>query len=104
MIIIIFGLIDLIMGGALLLSSSLEMAGVGIVFTLGIVFLLKALYSIITALAGGFAFDILGWVDLAGAISLMMIFWGFSFGFFFWIGVLVAMKGVYSIVIGLIAH
>ena len=103
MIIAFLGVLDMIAGGVLMFGSSLT--GSGYLLFLAILFFLKAIYSVLTALAGGFLFDVLGWLDLLSALFLLFLYWGFSFGgIFFWVGVLMLIKGIYSFVIAFIMN
>ncbi|MBL7160791.1 MAG: hypothetical protein ISS93_03000 [Candidatus Aenigmarchaeota archaeon] len=102
MIIAILGILDMIAGIIIVFGGGLAGNTYLMYFTL--IIFLKALYSIGTALAAGFPFDILGWVDLLAAIMLLLTFWGIPLGIFAWIGALIAIKGIYSFVIGFMAH
>lgn len=104
MIIAIFGILDLIAGGILMLGGSIEWAGSEFLFYFMILFALKALYSIFAAIAAGFYFDVMGYLDLAASIFMLLLFWDIAFGFVFWIGLLILLKGIYSLIIGFISH
>jgi len=104
MIIAVLGILDIIAGGILLLGDVLSLAGSSIVFWFMIIFFLKAAYSLITAFGAGFYFDLMGYLDLLGAIFMLLLFWGITFGFVFWIGILLVIVGLYSFVIGFISH
>ncbi|MBI4021627.1 MAG: hypothetical protein HY369_05270 [Candidatus Aenigmarchaeota archaeon] len=103
MIIAILGIIDLIAGGALILGPALALEGSSFLFYFMILFFLKAIYSILTAVAAGFYFDLLGYLDFIAAVFLLLLFWGISPAWVFWIGLLVIIKGIYSFVIGFIS-
>jgi len=104
MIIAVLGILDMIAGGILMFSEWLDLAGSQILFYFTIILFLKALYSIGTAVGAGFYFDIMGWLDLVSSILLLLLYFGVSHGLFFWIGILILIKGIYSFVIAFIAH
>ncbi|MBR9682682.1 MAG: hypothetical protein GOV02_03315 [Candidatus Aenigmarchaeota archaeon] len=88
---ILLGIIDIIAGLAL---ASFELFPPSIMHFLGILMLLKGLYSFITSLLGGFPFDLLGLLDILAGIALLLLL---PFNIL-WIPLII--KGVYSIVIG----
>ncbi|MBL7206749.1 MAG: hypothetical protein ISS36_04085 [Candidatus Aenigmarchaeota archaeon] len=100
MFIIILGIIDLVVGIFLALSNNFQ--GSTIILYLGIIILLKALYSLGTAFGAGFYLDFLGILDLIAGILLLIVFYGIFTHFFIYIGILLALKGIYSIIMGLI--
>lgn len=104
MIIVILGILDVIAGIAVALAQLFHLTGSAFALYLGVIFILKALYSILTALAAGFPFDVLGWLDLIAGIVLMLLYWGFPVSFAFWVGIIMILKGVYSILLGIAVH
>jgi len=97
MLLTIFGLFDLILGGVLAASPFVSYAGLGIVGTLGIIGIIKGLYSTVAAAASSFYFDVLGWLDLIAGILLVLSTMDIKFTWFLWVGIFMAAKGVYSI-------
>ncbi|MBI4181889.1 MAG: hypothetical protein HY520_02895 [Candidatus Aenigmarchaeota archaeon] len=104
MIIALFGILDIIAGGALLLGTILGLPGSEFLFWFTILFFLKGLYSVGTALAAGFFMDFMGYLDLLGALFLLLLYWGIAPGWVFWIGLLILIKGVYSFIIAFISN
>lgn len=99
----ILGLLDLLLGFTLALSGIIDFTGNSLIFFLFIIAILKGVYSILTAAGAGFYFDLLGVFDLVAGIFLYLVFTGMHFHFFLYIGIIVILKGVYSILFGL-AH
>ena len=96
MILTILGLVDVLLGGVLAASPYFSYAGVAVIGTLAIVALAKGVYSVLAGAAAGFYFDLMGWLDLIVAALLFITTFGVHFQWFFWIGILMAVKGVYS--------
>ena len=101
MSVIPFGILDIIGGGAIALTALTTLHGNNIVFFFAVIFLFKGIWSILAAAMSGFYFDILGIIDLLASLLLFLINAGFQFGFFFYIGIILMLKGFYSVVIGL---
>lgn len=97
MILTILGLIDVLLGGVLAASSYFSYTAVAIIGTLAIIALIKGIYSVLAGFAGGIYFDLMGWLDLIVAALLFLTTIGVQFQWFFWIGIFMAVKGVYSI-------
>jgi hypothetical protein len=104
MFIIVFAVIDLILGVVLAASPYFDFTGNGIIFWLAVIGILKGLYSIIAALVGGFMYDVIGWFDLAGGILLWLTTMGLIHPAFLYIGIAILLKGIYSLMIGLISQ
>ena len=98
----ILGVLDIIFGAVLAASTFADLAGSGWVFLFGIIALLKGIYSVVTAAGAGFYFDVLGWIDLAVGVFLLLVNWNIVLPFFLYIGILVILKGLYSFFVGLI--
>lgn len=96
----ILGIIDLVAGVLLMFSNNF--AGVSLILLMGIIILIKALYSLGTAFAAGFYFDLLGILDLIAAVFLLLAFYGIFFHFFIYIGIMMVVKGFYSIIMMLL--
>jgi len=97
------GLIDLLFGIILAVSGLVDFSGSSLVFFLFILAFIKGVYSILTATAAGFYFDLLGMFDLLSGVFLFLVFSGIQFHFFVYLGIIVILKGIYSILFGL-AH
>jgi hypothetical protein len=100
MLLIILGILDIIIGIAVAVSTGIPLVASGVILTLGVIALLKGLYSVGTAAGAGFYFDVLGWLDLIACIFLFMSYWGWVFGFFLYAGILIVLKGLYSFAMG----
>lgn len=92
MILLILGMLDMGVGAALVAHNAI---GAGIVLTLGIIALLKGIWSILNGIAVGFWADVLGFLDLVAGLSLIM---GWSIPLL-WIFVIV--KGAWSMIMGI---
>ena len=101
MLLFVLGLLDIIIGGSLWWASGSSLAGATMVIILGIIWGLKGLWSILSAASAGFYFDILGVFDLVSGIFLTMSYIGFSFEVFFYMAILMIMKGLYSFIMGI---
>lgn len=99
---VILGILDLIVGVLLVVSPGGGLAGNGIVFIFAIIVLLKGLYSVLAAAGAGFFLDVMGWLDLITGFFLLLANWGFAYGFFLYVGIIMVLKAFYSIVVGLI--
>lgn len=101
MLLLILGILDIVVGGALWWSSGNALVGVAMVVVFGIIWILKGLWSILSAAADGFFFDLLGIFDLVSGVFLVLSYLNFSFGFFFYMALLMVLKGIYSFLIGM---
>ncbi len=99
MFLVAFGIFDVLVGIILALSPGMPMVASGFIMLLGILALLKSLYSI--GASGGSVFAILGVIDLIACVFLFMSYAGWVFGFFLYMGVIMLLKGLYSFVLGL---
>jgi len=100
MFLVILGVLDIIIGVVLALSPGMPLIASSVVLILGIIAILKSIYSIGTAAGAGFFLDVLGWVDLIAAIFLFMAYGGWVFGFFLYAGIIMVIKGLYSFAVG----
>ena len=99
-LLVILGILDIIIGIALAVSPGISLVASGVIMALGVIALLKGLYSVGTAAGAGFFLDIMGWLDLIAALFLFMSYWGWAFGFFLYAGILMVIKGLYSFAMG----
>jgi hypothetical protein len=103
MLLWILGITDIIAGFLLSLSTLVpynESSFVGIIAGLMII---KGVWSIITAAAANFYFDIIGMADLVGGVLLFICTLGFAAHFFIYLGLVLILKGLWSIVSGIIS-
>ncbi|MFH1445215.1 MAG: hypothetical protein ABIF08_01910 [Nanoarchaeota archaeon] len=101
MLLFILGIIDIFAGIVLALSGFVPLAGVSFILFIGILYLLKGTYSTGTAAANGFYFDLLGWFDLAAGLFFVLTFIGLNMGIFFFLGITVMLKGLYSFAVSI---
>ena len=101
MLLFILGIIDIIGGVILALATGGYIGGSDFLFYLAVFFLLKGIWSLLTAMAGGFYFDLLGITDIVAAVSMFLITAGVVSGVFLWIGVILILKGIYSAAVGI---
>jgi hypothetical protein len=102
MILAILGIVDLIGGAMLGLSGLIPYVGSNFVSTIGIILILKGIISYLSGAAKGFFLDFMGILDIVAGAMLIITTWGFVVFFFPYFGILLALKGVYSVIIGLI--
>lgn len=103
MFLVVLGALDIIAGVILGLATGNPFMGSGIIFGLGVLWLLKGLFSILTSVGSGFYFDILGVMDLFTGIFLLLSTNGIVFWFFLHLGILMVLKGLYSFIMGWIS-
>jgi hypothetical protein len=104
LILAILGLLDIALGSCLAASPYFSYVGSGIITTLGIIALLKGLYSTLAAAASGFYFDLPGWLDLLVGLMLLLATVNIHFQWFLWMGVFMIAKGVYSVAASMVAN
>jgi len=104
MFIIVFAVIDLIVGIALAASPYFDFAGNTIIFYLAIIAIIKGVYSIVASLAAGFMYDIIGFIDLLTGIFLWLTTMGLVHHVFLYLGIIIILKGLYSFVVGLVSQ
>lgn len=102
MILAVLGVLDLICGALLGLSGLIGYVGSGFVSTLAIIMIIKGIISYVSGAASGFFLDFMGVLDMIAGVMLMLATWGFVLFFFPYFGLLLLLKGVYSIIIGII--
>ena len=84
----LLGFLDILVGISLVFPNFLA-------FYLGLIVLIKGISSVVGSFAVGFFFDVMGFIDLAAGIILLL---GFSVP---WLWILPMIKGVYSLIDGL---
>jgi len=88
MLMALLGFLDILVGISLVFPNFLA-------FYLGLIVLIKGISSVVGSFAVGFFFDVMGFIDLAAGIILLL---GFSVP---WLWILPMIKGVYSLIDGL---
>jgi hypothetical protein len=99
----VLGILDIILGAALSASTFVDFAGNGWILILGIVAIVKGIYSVFAGFGAGFYFDVLGWLDLVVGVMLLLVNWNIVFPFFLYVGILLILKGLYSFFVGFIS-
>jgi len=97
--------------GLLVLGSIDIIAGVMLLFNInggpalyiGIFMLLKGIFSVISGAASEFYFDLPGILDIIGGILIVLISAGIFLEFFVYFGLVIAIKGAYSLITGIIS-
>lgn len=103
MLLLILSIFDLVAGAALSLCEIFPYVGSGFIGTMAGLMILKGLWSILTAAAAGFFFDLIGILDLVAGILLYLATLGLVAHFFVYIGIALILKGFYSLMVGIIA-
>lgn len=88
MILAILGLFDIIVGVSLALPNFLA-------FYIGIIILIKGIFSIAGSFAAKYFFDFMGFIDLVAGVILLL---NFSIP---WFWLLPMIKGIYSLIVGI---
>jgi hypothetical protein len=103
MLLIILSLIDIVAGFALSLCELLPYNGSSFIWFLGAFLALKGVWSILTAAAANFYFDIIGILDLVAGVLLIITTTGLVAHLFVYVGIALILKGVYSLIMGITA-
>ena len=103
MILWVLGIIDIIAGSALSLGWLIPYTGNWFIGTMATVLIIKGVWSIITAAANAFFFDVIGILDLVAGLLLLFTTFGVLMHFFIYIGIALILKGFYSLVAGMIS-
>ncbi|MBI2547345.1 MAG: DUF308 domain-containing protein [Candidatus Aenigmarchaeota archaeon] len=85
-----------VISGVLLLFSFVPFV-YNILFYLGVIIIVKGAWTVFDSLHKNIYFDGLGWIDImSGAVMLLLFFgWPISFGWLF--GILILVKGLWSV-------
>ncbi|RLJ06921.1 MAG: hypothetical protein DRP12_03205 [Candidatus Aenigmatarchaeota archaeon] len=94
MLLALLGFLDILVGIFLIFK-------IGFLFWFGIVWVLKGLWSVISSAGSGFWLDFLGWLDILAGGACLAVSFGLEFWIFFWLGVAMVLKGLYSLVMGI---
>jgi hypothetical protein len=101
MLLVLLSILDLAAGALLSLSGFLQYTNSGFIGILAAFMIIKGIWSIITAAAANFFFDIIGMIDLAAGALLFVTTLGTSFHFFVYVGIALILKGAYSFIVGM---
>jgi len=101
MLLTILGVLDVVIGAALWMSSGSPITGSTVILVLSLLWMFKGGWSILSSAAAGWFFDYMGIPDLIAGVLLMMSYLGISFGFFFYVALIMLAKGLWSFLIGL---
>ena len=93
MLILPFVALDVIAGLILLLGFK------HFAWLFGILVLLKGAMSVFSAVASGFYFDLMGYIDLLAGAALLLLSKNIIFGFFAILGVIILAKGALSFMV-----
>lgn len=102
MFLLLLGVVDLLAGAILALHPLLSAAGNGTVLLIMVFFIAKGLYSVVAAVAVGFYFDLLGYLDVLAALCLVLLYTGIAGDLFMYVGLAIVVKGIYSFVMGIV--
>jgi len=72
-----------------------------IIFYMSIIYILKGVWSMISSIAAGYYFDWMGGLDFIIGITLLLIFSGVTFSFFWIIGLAHILKGIYTLLLSM---
>jgi uncharacterized membrane protein HdeD (DUF308 family) len=97
-ILVLLGLIE-IFAGLLIFFRSFPIFE--IFLWLGLVYVLKGIWSMASSAAARYYYDWMGAVDLLVAASLLLIYAGYTSGFFLIIALLAIAKGIYTVVLSI---
>jgi hypothetical protein len=92
---VVLGALDVVMGLMVLSPGSLS----GRAYLLGAGWcLVKGVWSILASAAVGYMYDWMGWLDVSVGVALWLISWGVYGWAFSVLGVLILLKGLYTLV------
>ena len=103
MFLVVLGALDIIVGVLLGIATGNPFLGSGFIFAFGVIWVLKGLFSVLSSVASGFYFDVMGVMDLVTGLFLLLSTNGIVFWFFLHLGILMVLKGLYSFIIGWIS-
>ena len=101
MLLLLLGILDMIAGIILGLSGFVTFNESSFVLYLGIIMIVKGIVSYLTGAAKGFYMDFMGILDIIGGMLMILAATGFVLFFFPYIGLLLLLKGAYSMLIGI---
>jgi hypothetical protein len=99
MIILIMSILDLL-SGAVLITNGDFLFFSSIVSYMAAYSLFKGVLFLLSSFGMGYYFDWMSAIDIITGIGLLLLMWGFSFGFFYTIAVIALLKGAYSFLRG----
>ena len=99
MLIIILSILDIFSGLILLTYSSLLLFH-NFIGYMAAYSLFKGLLSFLSSIGMGYYFDWMGIIDVIAGVILLLLMWGFSFGFIQTVGAIAMLKGAYCFLRG----
>ena len=93
----VVGIIDIITGILIYFSSSWALASIKYILALSFFYLCLGIWSLITNTLRKNFFDWRGMIDLVSAFCLASIYFGNTYGAFWLLGIIIALKGIWSI-------
>ena len=103
MLLWVLGIFDIVAGVALGFGGLVPYVNNSFIVTIAAIMIIKGLWSIITAAANAFFFDIIGILDLVGGILLLLTTAGIFLNFFVYLGIALVLKGLWSIIAGIMS-
>ena len=82
--------------GGLLLIFDWVSAFHTLLFYFGVIMLVKGLWSVFDCIRKKFYFDFLGWIDVVSGATMLLIFFGWSLSFLWFLGIIILIKGLWS--------
>ncbi len=102
MILGMLGIVDIIGGTVLALYGFDAFSGNAFVLLLSLVILIKGLSSYLMAVANRFYLDLMGIADILSGLMLLSLFFGLGAFFFPYAGIILSLKGFYSLVMDVV--
>jgi len=99
MLVIILSILDVFSGLILLTYGSFTILH-GFIGYMAAYSFFKGAISFLSSIGMGYYFDWMGIIDVITGFVLLLLMWGFSFGFIPTIGVVATLKGMYSLLRG----
>ena len=101
-LLLLLGVLDFLAGLSLAVSGIVPMHASAFVLWVGVLVLLKGVYSYLAAVMNDFWFDVLGIIDIIVGIMMFSVYFGLVFPLFFWIGLVLILKAFWSVGVFLI--
>ena len=91
----LFALVDII-GGLILISSFVSIFKI-LLFYFGWIIFVKGAWTLFNSFRTHFYFDYLGLIDVICGATMLLLFFGWSLSFLWFFGILILIKGIWSI-------
>lgn len=101
MILFVLGVLDVLIGTLLWMSSGNPFTTNAVVLIFAVIWMLKGAWSILSSASVGWFFDYMGIPDLLAGMFLLFSYFGMSFGFFFYLAIIMLAKGLWSFLMGM---